>query len=72
MSRRSTPERIYAAHRAGILNRLIREGGELPAKAEAKLAAWEAKSAQDGLEQDGRWWDDAYRRISGSPPSPSV
>jgi hypothetical protein len=62
MSRRSTPERIYAARRSAIVNRLIGEG-ELPAQAEARLAAREARTAQDGLDRDGRWWDAAYRGI---------
>src|SRR6478736_7455136 len=41
MSRRSTSERIYQAHRSGTLTRLIGEG-ELPDRAEALVAAWGA------------------------------
>ncbi len=56
MSRRSTPERIYQAHRAGTLQRLIGEG-ESPERAEALMAGWELQAARDGLERDGRYWE---------------
>ncbi len=54
MSRRSTPERIYQAHRAGTLRRLEGEG-ELPERAEALVPA-EAETAQNGRDRDGRCW----------------
>ncbi len=60
MARRSTPERIYQAHRAGTIRRLEGEG-ELPERAEALVAAWEAEAAQDGRDRDGRWWQDGWR-----------
>lgn len=63
MSRRSTPERIYQANRTGILRRLTL-AGELPHRAEALVAAWEAQTAQDGLPRDGRWWDAAWEWIA--------
>lgn len=56
MSRRPDPERIYQAHRAGTLQRLIGEG-ELPDRAERLIALWEAETAQKGVERDGRYWD---------------
>jgi hypothetical protein len=40
MCRRSTPERLYQAHRAGTVRRLTLEG-ELPERAEAWVVAWE-------------------------------
>ena len=60
MSRRSTAERIYQAHRAGTIRRLELEG-EQPARAEALVTAWEFEAAEDGRERDDRWWDDAWR-----------
>jgi hypothetical protein len=59
MARRSTPERIYAAHRGGIVRRLEAEA-LLPERAEALVTAWEFEAAKDGRERDGRWWDDAW------------
>jgi hypothetical protein len=67
MSRRSTPERLYAAGRAATINRLIGTG-ELPDRAEAQVAAWEAQTAQDGRPRDGAYWDAAWREI-GQPRS---
>lgn len=60
MARRSTPEWIYEAHRAGTIQRLIGEG-ELPERAEALVTEWEFESAEDGRERDGRWWQDGWR-----------
>jgi hypothetical protein len=54
MSRRSTPERIYQARRSATLARLIGEG-VLPEQAEALAAAWEVRTAEDGLERDDRY-----------------
>src|SRR4029079_14250909 len=54
--RRSTPDRLYQAGRAGTVRRLTLEG-ELPDRAEALVAASEARAADDGFERDGRWWD---------------
>lgn len=65
MSRRSTPARLYNAHRTATINRLIGEG-ELPARAEARVAAWEARTAPDGRPRDGAYWDAAYRWITRS------
>jgi hypothetical protein len=64
MSRRSTPERLAEARRAGTLARLI-SAGMLPDRAEAAIAAWEAKTAQDGRPRDGAYWDAAWRWIGG-------
>jgi hypothetical protein len=62
MSRRSTPERLYQANRSGTVKRLIAER-ELPERAEALVAAWEAERADDGHGRDGRWWDAAWEWI---------
>jgi hypothetical protein len=63
MARRSTPDRIYHARRAGTIRRLEAEG-ELPDRAEALVIAWEFEAAEDGRERDGRWWEDAWRWIA--------
>ena len=73
MSRRADPERIHAARREATLRRLIGEG-ELPERAEARIAAWEAEATQQGLERDGRYWDAAWhwiaeRREAGERPT---
>jgi hypothetical protein len=49
MSRRSTPERIDEARRAGTRARLIGERVS-PETADAWIAAREAQAAQDGLQ----------------------
>lgn len=65
MSRRSTPDRLYTAHRAATINRLIGEG-ELPDRAEAKVTAWETRTASEGQSRDGAYWDAAYRWITSN------
>jgi hypothetical protein len=55
MSRRSTPERIFAAHRAGTRNRLIGEGAT-EETADAWVAVWEAQAAAGGLERGQAYW----------------
>jgi hypothetical protein len=62
MSRRSTPERLDAARRAATLNRLIGDG-ELPARAEASLVAWEHQAAVEGVDRYGDFWQAGYRWI---------
>jgi len=57
MSRRSTPERLHEVRRAGIVARLIADG-EVPARAEALVAAWEAEAAAYRLDPDDvRYWE---------------
>jgi hypothetical protein len=63
MSRRSTPERLSDARRAATLARLV-SAGELPDRAEARIAAWEAWTAHDGRPRDGAYWDAAWRWIT--------
>ena len=62
MSRRADPVRIYEAHRAGNLNRLIGEG-EFPDRAVALIAAWEAEAERLGLSRD-TFWDGAWDWIA--------
>jgi hypothetical protein len=55
LARRSTPENIAAAQRAGSRQRLIGEGVS-PERAEAWVAAWEAQEPRDAARQDGAYW----------------
>jgi hypothetical protein len=63
VSRRSTPERLDAARRAATLARLV-GAGELPERAEAWLARWEAETDGDGIPRDGGYWDAAWNWIA--------
>jgi hypothetical protein len=63
MSRRSTPERLDAAHRAGTQRRLTLEGVS-EATADAWIAAWEAQAARDGLQRGAAYWDAAWTWIA--------
>jgi hypothetical protein len=63
VSRRSTPERLDAAWHAGVRNRLIGEG-MTAATADAWIAAWEAKAAEDGLERGSAYWDVGWAWIA--------
>ena len=67
MSRRSTPSRLYAAHRAATIARLIGDLRELPERAEARVAAYEVQTARDGRPRDG---GTGTRRIAGSSIGP--
>jgi hypothetical protein len=60
MARRPDPERIYAAERSAVVQRLIGEG-ELPERAEARVSAWESTTAADGKGRDGDYWVAAWR-----------
>jgi hypothetical protein len=63
MSRRSTPERIDEARRAATRNLLIGEGAT-EATADAWIAAWEAKAADDGLEHGRTYWEAGWAWIA--------
>ena len=65
MSRRSTPERLAQARRSATLVRL-NSAGLLPDRAAAALAAWEARTAQDGRLIAADDWDAAYRDITAT------
>lgn len=51
MARRADPARLYAAHRAGLLNRLVRDARIGEATAERWVSAWEAEARARGLEE---------------------
>lgn len=55
MSRRSDPERIYAAGRAAIRNRLLGEGVS-PERTEYWLTAWELEAPTRQLATTGDFW----------------
>jgi hypothetical protein len=62
MARRSIPERIDEARRAATRNRLMGDGAT-DVTADAWIAAWEAKAAQDGLERGAAYWHAAWAWI---------
>jgi hypothetical protein len=64
MSRRANPARIDGARRAATRNRLIGER-VTEATADAWIAAWDARAAQDGLEPGLVYWDRAWEWIAG-------
>jgi hypothetical protein len=68
MARRSTPERLYIAHRSGTLERIVSAGVPRD-RAEAALAAWEARMAREGRRRDDWPWDAAFREIAAPPRS---
>ena len=63
MSRRSTPENIAAAHRAGTRARLTGEGVS-PERADAWIAAWEAQEPRDVKLRDGDYWTAGWEWIT--------
>lgn len=63
MSRRSTPERLDAAQRAGTRRRLTLDGLS-ETTADAWIAAWEGQAARDGLEHGSAYWDAAWEWIA--------
>jgi hypothetical protein len=63
MARRSTPERLDVARRAATIERLVSDG-MLRDAATAAVAAWEARTAQDGRARSSDDWDAAYREIA--------
>ena len=63
MSRRSTPERIDEARRAAVRAALIGEGATEDT-ADAWIAAWEAKAADDALERGSAYWQAGWTWIA--------
>jgi hypothetical protein len=51
MARRSDPELLYEAHRAGHLSRLVSQAKLSPEAADRWITAWEAKAALRGLDR---------------------
>ena len=68
MARRSTSENIAAAHRAGIRARLTGQG-VLPERADAWIAAFEARESRDVKERGGAYWDAAWDSIAAERAS---
>ena len=56
MSRRADPDRIDEARRAATRNRLIGEG-VTESTADAWIAAWETRAAEDGIDRGNAYWD---------------
>jgi hypothetical protein len=63
VSRRSTPERIDAANRAGVRARLTGEGVDLE-RAEAWIAAWEAQEPRTVEQRGGDYWTAGWAWIT--------
>ena len=57
------PERIDEARRAATRSRLIGEG-VTEETADAWIAAWEAKAAEDGLERGSAYWEAGWDWIA--------
>jgi hypothetical protein len=55
VSRRSTPERIDQAPRAAV-RAILTSDSATEETADAWIAAWEAKAAEDGLERGAAYW----------------
>lgn len=65
MARRPDPERLYAAHRAGLTMRLVREARISPERTEGWISAWEAEAALRDLDRrTGGWWEPAWGWIA--------
>ena len=65
MARRSDPERLYLAHRAGHVSRLVSEGKMSQEKAEQWITAWEAEAALRGVDRHSElFWRPAWDWIS--------
>ena len=63
MSRRSTPARIDEARRAAVRVSLIGQG-VIEETADAWIAAWEDKAAEDGLERGSAYWQAGWTWIA--------
>jgi hypothetical protein len=63
ISRRSTPDRIDAARRAAVRANLMSEGAT-EETADAWIAAWEARAAEDGLERGAGYWQTGVEWIA--------
>jgi hypothetical protein len=68
VTRRSDPVRIAAARRAAAIARLV-SSGELPDRAAATIARWEAANAGPGDRADWESLDD-WLRSEGTRRSP--
>ena len=65
MARRPDPLRLYAAHRAGLFNRLVREARMSEDSAERWISVWESEARLRGLDgRSGAWWEPAWGWIA--------
>jgi hypothetical protein len=62
MARRADPERLAAAHRAGVRTRLVGQSMS-PERAEEWLARWEAHEVPGSFASAGRYWNAAFEWI---------
>ena len=63
MAHRSSPARIFGAHREGTRQRLIRSGMTAET-ADRWLDAWVLEATGRGLPRDGRFWNPGYDWIA--------
>lgn len=63
MGRRADPERIFAAHRAGVRGRLLGTGMQHET-ADRWLDAWVLEATGRGLSKDGAYWDAVWTWIA--------
>jgi hypothetical protein len=64
MARRADPERLYLAHRAAHVSRLVSQAKMSQAKAEQWITAWEAEAALRGLDRRSElFWRPAWEWI---------
>ena len=72
MTRRPTPERLYQAQRPATLERLVL-AGMLRDRAEAAIAVYEVRTAEDGRPRDAAYWDAGWHELGAMiPPRPQV
>ncbi|MGH2464327.1 MAG: hypothetical protein ACRDGI_02610, partial [Candidatus Limnocylindrales bacterium] len=65
MTRRADPLKLYAAHRAGLFQRLVRKARIGEASAEQWIVAWESQARERELDgRTGEWWEPAWSWIS--------
>jgi hypothetical protein len=77
MARRPYPLNTYAARRAALFQRLVRESRLSEATAELRISAWESEARMRDLDvRKPEWWDPAWdwilkqRRRLGEPVDP--
>ena len=59
------PERLFAAHRAGLTQRLISVARLSPETAKRWVAKWEAEASMRGLDRNrGTFWEPAWDWIT--------
>jgi hypothetical protein len=66
MAQRADPERLYIAHRMGLVGRLVSVTRINEHSAERWVTAWEAEAARRGLDRriGHQWWDPGWNWIA--------